>query len=238
MKPFAAYRVDEFDFEGYAAKVVIPDTPDEKRHFALKTEYFGIETVVEEGLLERGFHVVFLTNKSRWCLGEDLDRKHRFVKYVTERYTLYPKAAAVGISCGGQIAVKYAAKYPDDVCVLYLDAPVLNYLSCPFHLDGASDRFETEFINATGLTLTDMINYRENPIDFVPTLLAHNLPVILVCGECDKTVPFEQNGKVLFRKYREAHGNIRMIVKAGADHTPHGLPDPTEIVDFIIKHCD
>ena len=35
------------------------------------------------------------------------------------------------MSCGGMHAVYIAAKYPEYVSLLYLDAPVLNLLSCP-----------------------------------------------------------------------------------------------------------
>ena len=35
------------------------------------------------------------------------------------------------MSCGGLCAINFAAKYPDLVSVLYLDAPVVNLLSCP-----------------------------------------------------------------------------------------------------------
>jgi hypothetical protein len=38
------------------------------------------------------------------------------------------------------------------------------------------------------------------------------------------------------RRYRELGGEVKLIVKPGAGHHPHGPPDPAVIVDFILAH--
>jgi alpha-beta hydrolase superfamily lysophospholipase len=62
------------------------------------------------------------------------------------------------------------------------------------------------------------------------------LPIILVCGDSDKTVPYEENGKILYERYKEMGGTIELILKEGCDHHPHSLEDPTPIVNFILKY--
>ncbi|MBD5394683.1 MAG: hypothetical protein HDR71_10515 [Lachnospiraceae bacterium] len=45
------------------------------------------------------------------------------------------------MSCGGLHAINYASLFPEDIAVLYLDAAVLNLLSCPMGF-GSSMRDE------------------------------------------------------------------------------------------------
>jgi hypothetical protein len=45
-----------------------------------------------------------------------------------------------------------------------------------------------------------------------------------------------KNTLVLEKRYKELGGDITVIRKPGAGHRPHSLPDPTPIVDFVVKH--
>ncbi len=236
MKNFEEYKQETFEFMGMQAKVVFPDTADKERNWAFRMEYFGAFPMVEAGLLEKGYHVVYIQNENRWCMGDDLDRKHAFHDFVVSKYNLTQRCVPVGLSCGGLFAVKYAGKYPQDVAVLYLDAPVMNLLSCPCGLISGNTGLYEEFVKCTGLTVLDIINYREHPVDMIPVLINHNIPVILVCGDSDTTVPYVENGKFLYEQYTKANCKIKLILKEGVGHHPHGLDDPTEIVDFITEN--
>ena len=133
-------------------------------------------------------------------------------------------------------AVYFAAKYPQYVACAYLDAPVMNYLSWPFALGIGQDDSSKEFIDNMGLTLADMLNFRNHPIDNKERLLKANIPVLLVSGDSDTVVPFCENGQLLYDYFKANDGNIELILKPGGDHHPHGLPDNTPIVDFIQKY--
>lgn len=140
------------------------------------------------------------------------------------------------MSCGGMQAVYFAAKYPQYVACAYLDAPVMNYLSWPFGTgigDGGADK---EFIDNMGLTLSQMLNFRDHPIDQKEKLLKTGVPILLVSGDSDKTVPFCENGQLLYDYFKQNGGNIGLIMKKGGDHHPHGLLDNTPIVEFIQKY--
>ena len=228
-------RID-FIFEGKEAILVFPERANENRNWLLKTEYFGAFPGFEVEMLRRGWHLAFIKNVTRWCLDEDLDRKARFADFLSKEYGLYKKCIPVGMSCGGLIASKFAAKHPEYVSALYLDAPVLNLLSCPGGVGLADDSLFEEFHTATGMTLSELTYYREHPIDKIPSLLENKIPVMLVYGDTDRVVPFAENGAVLERRYREGGGDIVVIGKKNCDHHPHGLDDCAPIIEFAEKH--
>ena len=139
------------------------------------------------------------------------------------------------MSYGGLIASKFAAKYPECVSALYLDAPVMNLLSCPAGIGKANNEMLPEFTEATGMDLSQLICYREHPIDKMQLLLENRIPVILVYGDSDNIVPYEENGAILEKYYRENGGIIVSIGKANCAHHPHGLDDNTPIIEFVEK---
>ena len=228
-------RID-FKFEERDAIIVFPEKANESRNWLFKTEYFGAFPNFEIEMLKRGWHLAFVTNKTRWCLDEDLDLKARFAEFLREKYGLYGKCVPIGMSCGGMFAVKFAARHPKLVSALYIDAPVMNLLSCPADMGIGKSNMLAEFQNATKMTLSELIVYREHPIDKMHILLENNLPVIMVYGDSDEIVPYCENGAVLEKYYRETGGELVCIGKEGCGHHPHGLEDPTPIIEFVEKH--
>ena len=230
-------RID-FEFEGRPAILVFPNTPNENKNWLFKTEYFNAFPDFEIEMLKRGWHVAFVKNNTRWCVGdEDIDVKKRFVDYLSKEYGLYEKCVPVGMSCGGLIGSKFSAKYPECVSALYLDAPVMNLLSCPAHLGRAEVGFLDEFTRVTGMTLTKLLSYRDHPIDRMHLLLENNIPIIIIYGDADEVVPYEENGALLEEYYRENGGTIVAIGKSGCKHHPHGLEDNSPIIEFVEKYA-
>lgn len=232
---FESYEHEEFEFMGLPAKVVKPNCPSNGK-WALKTEYFGSFPELEIELLERGWHIAFNENYNRWAEKEDIERKASFIKYISEYKHLNEKCAIIGLSCGGLYGVKLAAYCPERISVLYLDAPVMNLLSFPAGLGVSNQTAYEEYKGYTGRTLSEMLSYREHPIDMLHILLKNNLPIILVAGGDDKIVPYCENGQLLEKYYKENNGIIEVHVKDWCEHHPHGLENTNIIADFIEKY--
>lgn len=226
------FPLHKFTFEGKEALVVMPNGPANGK-WMLKTEYFSAFPGVELEFLKKGYHLAYVANQTRWCLDEDLERKARFAAHLSQKYGLNKSCMIVGMSCGGMIGVKFAARYPDLVSSMYLDAPVMNLLSCPAGIGMAEDSLWEEFEEATHMTLSELINYREHPVDKIGILLERDIPIVLVCGDSDTVVPFEENGKILYDFYRKNGGRIELILKEGCGHHPHGLDQPERIVKLL-----
>lgn len=229
------YKCIEFYFEERRCLLVCPEVPCEGKKWLLKTEYFDAFPYLELAMLKRGYHFAYIANITRWMVPDDVDVKDRFAKFLNERYGLHEKCVPVGMSCGGLHAVYFAAKYPERIAALYLDAPVMNILSCPAAVGrpAYTPIPYSEFEKATGITLSQLINYRNHPIDHKHELLAANLPIALVGGDSDIVVPYDENGACLAEYYRENGGTLLEIIKPGCGHHPHGLEDPTPLIEFI-----
>lgn len=235
------FLMERLSFEGRDAIVVFPKEGTSIGRLAIKTEYWDAFPATEIALLERGFHLCYIRNETRFALDDDVDRKARFVCYVSEKYGLQRRVVPVGMSCGGLWAIKFAARHPDLVSCLYLDAPVLNYMSWPCGFGTATrsvaDRQVDEAIHAHGMqSISELINYREMPLDKIPQLIACKIPVVLVAGGSDCVVPYHENGIYLQKAYEAAGLELEVYIKPECDHHPHGLEDVTPVVDFIMKH--
>lgn len=223
----------EIIFEGRKASLVIPDKICKKKQWLFKMEYRDAFPGVEIEMLKRGWHVAFIENKNRWCEEEDLDLKKRFADFLIENYKLESKYVLVGMSCGGMFAVRFAAKYPPNIAALYLDAPVLNLLSCPADMGIGQSGMWEEFHEATGMTKSELICYRKHPMDCLEVLGAYQIPIVMVYGKEDIIVPYCENGEVLEKYYKTNQVKMLEIGKDGCGHHPHGVENPAEIADFI-----
>ena len=230
------FEMLEFEFGGNSAKLVCPSTPHADRKWLFKTEYFGAFPDFELTMLERGYYVAHVQNTTRWCLPEDTERQAAFCEFLHREFGLAKSCMPVGMSCGGMQAVYLAAKYPQLVAALYLDAPVLNLLSCPCGLGVAEVKFYDEYVKATGNTVSNLLNFRKHPIDMVDAIIFEKIPTILVCGDSDRTVPYVENGMLLSKKYRASEVPFVEVLKKNCDHHPHGLDTPGKLLEFAKKY--
>lgn len=236
METWNGFKKIDFTFEGRNAILVFPDDSNKTNQWLLKTEYWDAFPNLEIEMVKQGWHLAYIQNKTRWCLDEDLDLKQRFADFLAKEYGLNKKCVPVGMSCGGMFAVKFAARHPKYISALYIDAPVLNLLSCPGDIGVAKGGMWEEFVRDTGMSMSELICYREHPIDKLPVLIQNNIPVVMVYGKADTVVPYCENGAILEKYYNEHGGRLLAIGKDGCEHHPHGLENPQPIVDFIKKH--
>lgn len=234
---YHGYECWNFEFEGRQAKLVFPHEPIKEKKWLIKTEYFEAFPSLELQMLGKGYYLAYLSNITRWFAPDDSHSKARFASFLSENFGLHKKCVPVGLSCGGMHAVYFAADHPESVAAIYIDAPVLNLLSCPCAVGISKEiGMYEEFVSHTGITVSELINYRNHPIDRVGDLIKNKIPVFLVSGDSDTIVPYEENGKYLAMAYRASDVPFEEIIKPGCDHHPHGLEDNTPIIRFIEKY--
>lgn len=232
------FQSKSFVYEGRNAIIVYPSCPANGK-ILLKTEYFPAFPFFEAAMLQRGYTLCYVAHPTRWAPDSETHIMADFVRYVAAELGFEPKCILVGMSCGGLQAVRMAQLHPELVSVLYIDAPVLNILSLA-GLGASTCRntplFRKELIETYGFTPSTLVNFRNSPIDHLPSLIEHNIPIIMLYGDADDTVLYEENGKVLEDYYREHGGDMKVICKPGCGHHPHSLEDPTPIIEFIEAH--
>ena len=235
------FKMEEFSFEDHTARLVYPNGNSNGR-LALKTIYWdAFPEAIEIDLLKQGFHLCFVQYDHRWGNWDDLDRMARFVRYIAQKHGLQQNVVPVGMSCGGLNAILLAGRYPELVSCLYLDAPVVNFLSCPACLGKATrpntDDILEELYRAIGLeNFTQLIAYRDMPLDYIPSLVKNKIPAVVVAGLADHIVPYEENALYLQKAYEAAGVDILCQLKPGCDHHPHGMPDNSAVLEFILNH--
>lgn len=240
MTKWNGFECRDFEFEGRTATIVFPEKADEKKNWSLKTEYKDAFPETEIDLLKKGFHVAFLKNKTRFATKEDCDAKARFADYLSSEYGLRDKCVLVGMSCGGAHAVNFAGFYPEKVLCMFIDAPVLNFLSFPGKIGHkmSEEVWENEFVKAyPGITRARLLNFDNHPLGKIDILKKHRIPIIMVYGSEDQTVYYDENGKLLELEYADSPELLKVLVRDVQGHHPHGfIYQPERITEFLIKH--
>ncbi|HEY9248699.1 MAG TPA: GDSL-type esterase/lipase family protein [Rariglobus sp.] len=218
------------------AILVAPKTPAAGRPWIWRTEFFGAFPSVDLALLEKGWHVAYLDVQNLYGAPVALDAMDGFHPYLLEKYKLAGKPVLEGFSRGGLFAFNWAARHPDRVAALYVDAPVCDFKSWPAgHGRGKGSPGDwTRCLQVYGLTEEQARDYTGNPIDNLAPLAAAKIPIIAVAGDADDVVPLNENIGIVEKRYRELGGRIQLITKPGVGHHPHSLTDPTPVVDFLV----
>lgn len=245
MELCAEYRYDgmyhiEFYFKNKKC-IALMNEDESKRNgkTILKTEYYGAFPELQNEMVRRGYTLIFIENKNRWGTPEQIEDQYEFIGYVSKELGISSKVTTIGMSCGGMMSVLLAAKHPNCIDALYIDAPVMNFLSCPARLGNAPDVHDgmwVEFENAWHMTKTELLTFRGHPIDYFDSLVKNKIKIYMAYGDSDKTVPYEENGIALEKKYKECGLEDLLYIdkKVGVDHHPHGPSD----IDFAIKYLE
>lgn len=233
------YDCYNFTFEGRAAIVVVPKEAAEGAPWIWRARFFGHEPQTDTALLDRGFHVLWLDSAPLLGSPKSVELWQRFYLYATGTFGLCSRAHLEGFSRGGLYTVNWAVRYPEETASIYIDNPVLDFKSWPGAF-GKSIRSEGDWqdvLDSYGLTEEEAAVWPGNPTENpeLEKLAAAKVPILIVCGDSDTVVPFDENERPFIARYREFGGPIEVIIKPGNDHHPHSLPDPKPIVDFILR---
>lgn len=190
-------------------------------------------------LLAAGFHHVHI--KVGNTFGSPTAVKHFNAFYeLLVSHGLSKKAVLIGLSRGGLYAYRFASEHPDRVAVIYGDAAVCDFKSWPAGkgIGRGSKGDWASLIRCYGFKdEAEALAYPGNPIDRLEPLAKAKVALIHVVGDADDTVPPSENAELVGERYKALGGTFEIIHKPGVGHHPHGLEDPTPVVDFILRHA-
>lgn len=229
-------RID-FEFEGHPCILVKPDRELPGRPWVWRAEFFGAFASVDEAMAREGYHVAYCSLSNRYGCPSAVEDMEKFRAMMVDAYGLNERPVLYGMSRGGLYAFNYSLKYPQYVDKLYLDCPVMGIRSWPGGKgkgEGAPDCW-AECMEIYGLNEETAKTFNMNPLDRTEELAATGIPVIVVAGDTDTVVPYDENGWQFVRRFRRAGGKAVEILKPGCNHHPASLEDPTPVVRFLMK---
>jgi pimeloyl-ACP methyl ester carboxylesterase len=233
---------DRFDFEvdGKPVLVVAPKQAAPGRPWVWHGEFFGHKPAPDIALLGKGFHIVYMRVPDMLGCPQAVSHWNAFYRELTGKYGFAKKVALVGLSRGGLYCYNWAAANPEKVACIYGDAPVCDFKSWPGGKGKGkgSERDWKLVLQCYGFkSEAEALAYDKNPVDNLEPLAKAKVPLLHVYGDADDVVPWEENTGLVAKRYRKLGGQITLIAKKGVGHHPHGLDDPTPIVEFIARHA-
>ena len=233
------YKRTVFDFEGHEAWVVSPKCEPAAGLPWTWTMQWAEAYVDRTGVLDllaKGWHHVTIDTFQHRMDEEGLRVSRALQKFLVEEIGFAPKACLVGMSWGGFFSTRYAATFPECVGRIYLDAPLMNF-------DGFAKVGGTPTENAAqigpwanmppadGNWSTDS----RMPVNMADRLAKAGIPILLLYGGQDATVPPASNCELFAERFKAAGGKIDIRHRALYGHHPHGEdPDKTSsIVSFF-----
>lgn len=223
----------DFTYKNKKAIAVCPKKALKGNPWVWRPAFFGSFAYADEALLKEGFHIVYYDLTHQYGCPASIKAGTDFYNNMISMYGLSAKVSLEGLSRGGYYALQWAVANPEKTACLYLDNPVCDMFSWPGR---QREKLWKEFLKLWQLedTITPE-TFNGNPIHHLQALAEHKVPILAVCGDSDKVVPFAENMKLIRETYTRLGGTVQLIIKPGADHHPHSLEKPEPIVDFIVR---
>jgi pimeloyl-ACP methyl ester carboxylesterase len=231
------YRCEKFVLDGRDGILVEPQVPMQSRPWIWRTEFFGEFPALDLALLKAGFHVAYIDIQNMYGAPVAMRHMDKFHAHLTEAFKLSPKCVLEGFSRGALFALNWAARNPQSVCYLYLDAPVCDFKSWPGGKGRAAGSAEDwrRLKQVYGLTEEQALAYPSNPVDSLAPIAEARIPIVAVYGEADVDLPPEENVLLVQSRYAALGGEMKVIAKPGVGHHPHSLSDPTPLLNMILS---
>ncbi len=232
------FRKLTFSVSGRDCLLVFPSALAAGKPWIWRTEFFGHEPQGDLALLSNGWHVAYMDVQNMYGAPVALDLMDRFHENLTGRFQLAAKPVLEGFSRGGLFAFNWAARHPDRVACLYVDAPVCDFKSWPagWGRGKGSTNDWARCKKVYGLDEQSARGYKLNPVDNLAPLAQAKIPILSICGDADDIVPMPENTLLVKERYEKLGGEIKVITKPSVGHHPHSLRDPQPIVEFILQH--
>lgn len=222
-QPYAdrGFTVQDTVFCGRRAVFVVPQQANGR--WIARPAFIGAFAQVDDALLELGWSFGLLDLMDEYATPGAQEAFTAFCDYGHKRYGLSRKVVLEGLSRGGWFSLVYAENHPDRVDKLYLDAPLCDLTNFRNeHIRKAGEQWA-----AAGIPEAEFRTYAKDHFARVK-----GIPIIVVYGAADPTVPFEQQfGTFDLSGCRD----LSLIGKTGVGHHPHSLSPCDTIVHFLAK---
>ncbi len=235
---FHGYTMYSFEYQGRQCRIVAPRRAAQGNPWLWRARFFGHRPEVDLALLSKGFYVAYIDVADLYGNDQAITLWNEFYDLLTTRYRFAQAVALEGMSRGGLMVFNWAARYPERVACIYADAPVYDIRSWPGGLmEGVGSQEDWQkCLSVYQLTEKEAQQYQGEPADRAATLAEHNIPLLIVSGDRDEVVPYQENAAVLVDAYRTRKGgDVKTIIKRGEGHV-HGLKKADPIIRFVLKH--
>jgi pimeloyl-ACP methyl ester carboxylesterase len=232
------YNRYDFYLNGREAILIEPEEAAAGRPWIWRAEFFDAFAQVDMAMLSKGWHLAYFKMSDMYGCPEAVALMHEFHDCLMNNFSLKLKTVLLGFSRGGLYAFNYTETYTEKVGAIYLDAPVLDIKSWPAGKGkgvGAPEQWK-ECREIYNIKDEDLESFKGSPIDKINKVAEAKIPIIMIAGDADEVVPYEENGAILAKKYLELGGTIEVIMKPGIGHHPHSLENPKPVVDFLLRN--
>ncbi|MDQ8194155.1 hypothetical protein QEH59_06950 [Coraliomargarita sp. SDUM461004] len=239
LSDWRGYRCWNFEFEGLQMRVVLPRDPARGRPWFWRPEFFNQFAETDELLIECGWVMVFLDLPDHYGCPVAVDIFTRMYDFVTAFLGLAERMAIVALSRAGLSAYNFSSVNSSKVCAIYADNPVCDFRSWPGGAGAGVGSPEdwNKLIDRYQMSDSVARCFERQPLSraVLEPIVAAGIPVLHVCGDADEIVPYEENSARLGRRFSALGGRYEEIVVAGRGHHPHGLKDPSPVVEFFTR---
>ena len=237
--PLPAFTNETMMLDGATLSIKVPNRPAPGKPWLWVGEFAGHLQTFEDGLVARGWHVAYVNVSNQFGSPRAMATWEKVYAELHGRRGLSAKPALLGISRGGLYVTAWLRLHPDRASVLYLDNAVGDIRSWPggYPLNarvagspGDWALYLTEFGYASD---QEACAKSPRPADGLAPAIAAGVLLISVHGTADTIVPYVDNTAPIVALWASAGGRYQVFPKPGGDHHPHGLPDPTPLIDLL-----
>lgn len=243
---FRGFDCYQFKTEsGIPVKVIAPEKAAPEKPWLWRSLFWEAIKPFHEAdlkLVEEGYHVVLVHGD---VSGHPDGNKNIDAAYemLTRDYGFAKTCSMASMSRGTLSLFRWASANPEKVNSIYVDNGVCNILSWPAGklvpgnasiANGAPDSWELFKKRFGYATDEEALKTKESPIDQLEPLAEAGVPILMVCGNKDAAVPYEENDAIMEERYKALGGSIQVIIE-DKGHS-HGMKDPTPVLEFIRKH--
>jgi pimeloyl-ACP methyl ester carboxylesterase len=237
---YRGYLRHDFQIGHNPVTIVEPKNPVQGRRWLWRAEFFDAFPEFDLEMLKRGWWLGYMNVGNTFGCPAAMTRFDVFYKELTEKYGFHKKPVLEGLSRGGLYVYNWAAKHTDSVGLIYADNPVCDFKSWPAgrgNGPGSQADWE-ELLKCYGFkSEQEALAWPANPVDNIAPIVRAGIPLVHVYGDADEVVPWDENTQILAERVQALGSEIKLYLKPGCHHHPHGPSNPAELADWILEYA-